>query len=116
MLFLAVGMNLLWFAVPLLLAFSAGLAGVLVLIGILVVKAKGFAGSHWGESRFFRGLPIISAALVTGIGLWLCYDSVRPRPAETKRPTKSAAAVGPACRAGPATRSLTLPARHKVHS
>jgi len=88
MLFLAVGMNLLWFAVPLLLAFSAGLAGVLVLIGILVVKAKGFAGSHWGESRFFRALPIISAALVTGIGLWLCYDSVRPRSAETKRPAK----------------------------
>jgi hypothetical protein len=58
------------------LAFSAGLAGVLVLIGVLVVKAKGFAGSHWGESWLFRALPVISAALVTLLGLWLCYDSV----------------------------------------
>jgi ABC-type nickel/cobalt efflux system permease component RcnA len=88
MLFLAVGMNLLWLAFPLLLAFSAGLAGVLVLIGILVVKAKGFADSHWGESRLMRSLPIISAAVVTLMGLWLCYDSVRPHGAERALPRK----------------------------
>jgi nickel/cobalt exporter len=86
MLLLAVGMDLLWLAFPLLLAFSAGLAAVLVLIGILVVHAKGFAGSHWGESRFFRALPVFSALLVTAVGLWLCYDSVRGH-ALTSRPT-----------------------------
>ena len=63
---------------PLLLAFSAGLAGVLVLIGVLVVKAKGFAGSHFGESRFFKVLPLVSAVLVTILGMWLCYDSLHP--------------------------------------
>jgi nickel/cobalt exporter len=90
MLFLAVGMNLLWLAFPLLLAFSAGLAGVLVLIGILVVKAKGFAESHWGESRLMRALPIISAAVVTLMGLWLCYDSVRHHGNEPALPRKQA--------------------------
>jgi nickel/cobalt exporter len=76
MLLVAVSTNLLWLALPMLLAFSAGLAGVLIAIGILVVRVKGFAGSHWGQSRLLRALPVISAVLVTGLGLWLCYDSV----------------------------------------
>ena len=68
--------GLLALALPLLLAFSAGLAGVLVAIGIVVVKAKGVVGRRWGESRPFRALPIVSAALVTCVGLWLCYHSL----------------------------------------
>lgn len=75
MLLVAVSTNLLWLALPMLLAFSAGLAGVLIAIGILVVRVKGFAGSYWGQSRLFRALPIVSAGLVTALGLWLCYDS-----------------------------------------
>src|SRR5206468_381961 len=46
MLLLAVGMNLVWLALPLLLAFSAGLAAVLVLIGILVVQVRRFADTN----------------------------------------------------------------------
>jgi nickel/cobalt exporter len=72
----AVGANYLWLAFPMLLAFSVGLAGVLVLIGILVVKFRNFAGSHWGEGRIVRALPIVSATLVTAMGLWLCYEAV----------------------------------------
>jgi ABC-type nickel/cobalt efflux system permease component RcnA len=72
----AVAKDMVWLALPLVLAFSAGLAGVLVLIGILVVYAKGFAGSHWGESRFFRALPLVSAAAVAALGLWVCYSSL----------------------------------------
>jgi nickel/cobalt transporter (NicO) family protein len=68
--------GLLAFALPLLLAFSAGLAGVLVAIGIVVVKAKGAVGKRFGESRAFKALPILSAAVVTGVGLWLCYHSL----------------------------------------
>lgn len=70
----------LWLAFPLLLAFSAGLAAVLIAIGILVVRVKGIAGSHWGESRLFRSLPVSSALVVTLLGLWLCYDSVHHVP------------------------------------
>jgi ABC-type nickel/cobalt efflux system permease component RcnA len=77
MLVLAIGMNLFWLAFPLLLAFSAGLAGVLVLVGILVVRFRDFAGSHWGEGRLVRALPILSAVLVTAMGFWLCYEAVQ---------------------------------------
>lgn len=66
----------LWLGVPLLLAFSAGLAGVLVLIGILVVQVKGFADSRWGSGRVVKALPLVSAVLVLLLGLWLCYESM----------------------------------------
>jgi ABC-type nickel/cobalt efflux system permease component RcnA len=78
MLAFAVTAHRLSLALPLLLAFSAGLAAVLIAIGIGVVYVKGFAGSHWGDSRLFRALPLISAALVTLLGFWLCYASVNP--------------------------------------
>jgi ABC-type nickel/cobalt efflux system permease component RcnA len=71
-----VSAGLLAFALPLLLSFSAGLAAVLVAIGVVVVKAKGAFGKRFGESRAFRALPIVSAALVTCVGLWLCYHSL----------------------------------------
>jgi ABC-type nickel/cobalt efflux system permease component RcnA len=78
MLLYAIAAQRIWLGLPLLLAFSAGLAGVLVAIGIAVVKAKGFAGSHWGESRLFRALPLVSAVLITVLGFWLAYDSLHP--------------------------------------
>jgi ABC-type nickel/cobalt efflux system permease component RcnA len=87
----AVAMNLLWLALPLLLAFSAGLAGVLILIGILVVKARGLAGARWGENRLFRMLPLLSALVIIGLGLWLCYDRVHARAA----PASSAMSARP---------------------
>jgi ABC-type nickel/cobalt efflux system permease component RcnA len=71
-----VSADLLDFALPVLLAFSAGLAAVLVAIGVAVVKAKGTVGARWAESRAFKALPIVSAALVTCIGLWLCYTNL----------------------------------------
>lgn len=66
----------LWLALYLLLSFSAGLAAVLILAGILVVRLKGFAASRWEDSRLFKALPVMSAALVTVMGLWLCYDTL----------------------------------------
>jgi len=76
MLGFAVSAHRLWLALPLLLAFSAGLASVLVAIGLGVVYFKNFASSRWGTGRVLRALPLVSAVLVTGLGLWLCYDSV----------------------------------------
>lgn len=66
-----------WLAFPLIVAFSAGLAGTLVLVGIAVVKIRSFAESRWGEGRLVRALPILSALVVTAMGFWLCYDSVQ---------------------------------------
>ncbi len=76
MLLSALALNMLRLAVPLLLAFSAGLAVVLVTIGVLVVCAKGFAGSRWGDSRLFRALPVMSAGFVTCLGLIVCYRAL----------------------------------------
>jgi nickel/cobalt exporter len=84
MLAFAISAQRLWLALPLLLAFSAGLAGVLIAVGVAVVYVKGFAGSRWGEGRFVRALPLASAVMVTALGLWLCYDSVhKDTPAAT---------------------------------
>ncbi len=67
-----------WFhlALPLILAFSAGLAGVLVAVGVMVVTVKGFAESRFGSGTFTKALPIISSVVVIVLGLWLCYDAV----------------------------------------
>lgn len=83
MLGFAVSAHRLWLALPLLLAFSAGLAAVLIVIGIAVVYLKDFAGSRWGTGRLVRALPVVSAVLVTVLGLWLCYDSIHQEPAAT---------------------------------
>jgi ABC-type nickel/cobalt efflux system permease component RcnA len=85
MLVLAVALNLLWLALPLLLAFSAGLAAVLIVIGILVVRARKLLGGPWEASRLFRILPLISAALIAAMGLWMCYDSLHPETPPTPR-------------------------------
>jgi nickel/cobalt exporter len=63
---------------PLLLAFSAGLAAVLIALGLAVVYARDLAAGRWSDSRLFRSLPLVSAALITGMGLWLCYGSLHP--------------------------------------
>jgi nickel/cobalt exporter len=79
-LLLAVSTNRLWLALPMLLAFSAGLAAVLILVGIIVVRAKHLADPRWNGSRLSKLLPIMSALVVTLLGLWLCYDSFHVKP------------------------------------
>jgi nickel/cobalt exporter len=65
-----------WFALPALLAFSAGLASVLVALGILVVQVRDFAGSKWGQGRIVRALPLLSAVVVMCMGIYLSYASL----------------------------------------
>jgi ABC-type nickel/cobalt efflux system permease component RcnA len=79
MLGFAIAAQRLWLGVPLLLAFSAGLAGVLVLIGVAVVYAQGRVdGTRWADSRVWRLLPVVSAGVLVVLGLWLCRDSLTP--------------------------------------
>jgi ABC-type nickel/cobalt efflux system permease component RcnA len=70
-------------ALPLVLAFSAGLATVLVVIGIMVVSAKRAASQAASDSpglrKVARALPIVSAVGITLIGLWLCYGVIGPK-------------------------------------
>jgi ABC-type nickel/cobalt efflux system permease component RcnA len=75
-----VGSAQFWMALPLLLAFSAGLAAVLVMVGILVVKFRRFAESRWGEGRLVRLLPILSALIVIALGFMLCHETMSMAP------------------------------------
>ena len=52
------------------------LALVLVAIGIMVVHAPRFVESRFGSGRLLKALPIVSAVLVTAMGIWLCYEGV----------------------------------------
>ena len=80
LLVLALSSGRLWLGLPLLLAFSAGLAAVLVGVGVAVVRAGEATRLRlpprplrWLE----RWLPSLSAALVLLVGLWLCYAGAR---------------------------------------
>ena len=73
----ATALNRVGFALPLLFAFSAGLGAVLVLLGVGVVYAHKAGAGRFGESRWFRLLPMVSSALLLGLGLWLCQEGVR---------------------------------------
>ena len=62
----------------LLIAFSIGLAGVLVAIGALVLYAKQWLPDPAATSRspFFRLVPVLSAAVIVVIGLLMTGASL----------------------------------------
>jgi ABC-type nickel/cobalt efflux system permease component RcnA len=66
----------LWLGVPLLLAFSAGLAAVLMVVGVAVVYAARLGKASFQERRWFKALPLISSLLVVGIGFWMCAENL----------------------------------------
>jgi ABC-type nickel/cobalt efflux system permease component RcnA len=73
----ATAMNRVGFAVPLLLAFSAGLGAVLVGLGISVVYAYRMGASRFRDHRWFQILPMVSAVFLIGVGFWLCKQAIR---------------------------------------
>lgn len=72
----ASAMGRLGFAFPLLVAFSLGLGVVLVLLGVAVVYAHRAGETRFKESRWFKLLPVVSAAFLVGVGFWLCKQAV----------------------------------------
>jgi len=73
----ATALNRVGIAIPLLFAFSAGLGAVLAMLGVGVVYAHRAGAMRFSESRWFALLPMISAALLLGIGLWLCREGLQ---------------------------------------
>jgi ABC-type nickel/cobalt efflux system permease component RcnA len=63
--------------VALLVSFSAGLGLVLVALGVSVVYAHRAGGSRFGESRWFKLLPLLSAVFLIAVGLWLAAAGLR---------------------------------------
>ncbi|HVL13999.1 MAG TPA: hypothetical protein VM529_15630 [Gemmata sp.] len=72
----AVALDRVGFAIPMLVAFSAGLGAVLVALGVGVVYAHRAGARRFKDSRWFRALPVVSAVLLVCIGFWLCKQAV----------------------------------------
>jgi ABC-type nickel/cobalt efflux system permease component RcnA len=83
----AIAAGRLGFAVPILLAFSVGLAAVLVMLGVGVVMAHRAGATRFGEKRWFRLLPVVSAGILVVMGLWLCRDGMQRLIAAEAHPT-----------------------------
>ena len=62
------------FAIPLLFAFSTGLALVLVFLGVGVVYAHRTGGRYFAGRTWFRYLPVASAVLLVLLGIWFLRD------------------------------------------
>lgn len=72
----AFSLHRLGFGLFLITAFSAGLAFVLVMAGLLVVYAKRALSSHLrSENRIVRNLPLLSSGLMTAMGIGLVVSS-----------------------------------------
>jgi ABC-type nickel/cobalt efflux system permease component RcnA len=76
MLLFAMASGRTWLALPLLVAFSAGLASVLVALGIVVVKSRDAIQKRTGDTDSFERwtgrIAILSALIIVGMGIWLC--------------------------------------------
>lgn len=71
----AVALHRVVFGLVLVGTFSVGLAAALTAVGILVIRARGFAARRFGE-RLTATFPILSAAAIFGIGLFITAGAV----------------------------------------
>lgn len=73
----AIALKRIEFGLALVLAFSVGLAAVLVAIGIAMVLAGSYLKRFSGESRLMRYLPVASALMVTLLGGVITVNAVQ---------------------------------------
>ncbi|MHB1462526.1 MAG: HoxN/HupN/NixA family nickel/cobalt transporter [Armatimonadota bacterium] len=60
----------------LVIIFSIGMAAVLVAIGIMMVRAANFAGKYVSESKWTKIMPVVSAGLITLVGVGLTIKAI----------------------------------------
>ncbi|MDL1968342.1 MAG: sulfite exporter TauE/SafE family protein [Deltaproteobacteria bacterium] len=75
LLLLAIAINRIIFGLFILVAFSFGLAFVLITIGILMVTAQPFL-ERFSGSNILRVLPALSCSIIIGIGLFMVIRAV----------------------------------------
>ena len=71
---IAIGLNRILLGLGLIISFSFGLAAVLILIGVLLVRSRTLVERIGGvNSRWISTLPLVSAVIVTllGVGITL---------------------------------------------
>ena len=67
----AIALHRIAFGLLLIVSFSMGLAVVLTLLGLLVIRARGVLERVPSRGRWMAGLSVVSAGVVTVIGLVL---------------------------------------------
>ena len=72
----AIALNRLVFGLSLILAFSLGLAVVLIAIGVLMVVARSFMDRFTGEGKIIQRLPLVSAIVIVVLGCVLAVQSL----------------------------------------
>ena len=75
-LLLAISLKMLAFGLLLIVFFSIGLAATLTLLGILFSRGTAFAG-RYDRSGIIAHLPIVSAGLITLLGILMLVKSAR---------------------------------------
>jgi len=75
LLLLAIAINRITFGLLILVAFSFGLAFVLITIGIFIVTAQPFL-ERFSGSNILRVLPALSCTIIIGIGLFMVIKSL----------------------------------------
>ncbi|HZQ08162.1 MAG TPA: hypothetical protein VFD70_16380 [Anaerolineae bacterium] len=74
---IAIGLNRILLGLGLIVSFSFGLAAVLIIIGILLVRSRALVERVGGVSnRWSRALPLISAVIVTVLGIGITISGL----------------------------------------
>jgi ABC-type nickel/cobalt efflux system permease component RcnA len=74
---IAIGLNRILLGLGLIVSFSFGLAAVLIMIGILLVRSRSLLERFGGiGSRWSRLLPLASAAMVTVLGIGMALGGL----------------------------------------
>ena len=75
-LLLAVALHRIAFGLLLLVAFSVGLAAVLIAVGVLIVKARPLVERFSGDGRWIQRLPIASAVVIIAVGCAITFKTL----------------------------------------
>ena len=72
----AISLNRVGFGLVLIVAFSVGLAVVLMGIGLLMVYARGIMATWSGEGRLLQRLPLVSSAVIAVFGFAIALQAL----------------------------------------
>jgi ABC-type nickel/cobalt efflux system permease component RcnA len=76
----AIALNKTAYGMLLVLAFSVGLAGTLTMVGLAFLYARDRISATRIDPRWRRWLPVASAAVITAVGVAMCYGAIVAAP------------------------------------
>lgn len=73
----AISLNRVGYGLVLIVAFSLGLASVLTAVGLAFVYGGKLIGKASGANSLLRVIPVLSALVITVLGLGICYQALQ---------------------------------------